>query len=224
MEKAKRNKEKLKKIANQLEIDLFGIADITSVRDEFCLPFELGRQFHFAISLGKSLIHSILDDIKDHPTPLYFHHYRQLNFFLDRTALHISAVIQDSGYKALPIPASQIVDWERQKAHLSHKKIGYLAGLGWVGRNNLLVNHFLGSQFRLVSVLTDMPLTPDRPINSDCGACVACLSCCPAGAIKMNRADFDHHACFEKIKEFKRLYQVSQYICGICVKACRPQK
>ena len=224
MEKGEKNKEKLRKFADELGVDLFGIADITSVREEFNLAPELSRQFHFGLSFGKNLIHSILEDIKDHPTPLYFHHYRQLNYFLDRTAFLVSSFIQDFGYKALPIPASQIVDWERQRGHLSHKKIGFLAALGWVGRNNLLVSPILGAQFRLVSVLTDMPLKPDEPMGSDCGSCVACLSCCPAGAIKMDKADFDHHACFEKIKEFRRLGLVSQYICGICVRACQPQK
>jgi epoxyqueuosine reductase QueG len=122
---------------------------------------------------------------------------------------------------ALPIPASQIIDWERQQAHLSHKKIGRLAGLGWIGRNNLLVNPEFGAQFRLVTVLTNMPLKPDKPLESDCGECRRCLSCCPAAAIKEKQEDFDHKACFNKLKEFRRSGIVSQFICGVCVKACR---
>lgn len=224
MQRSKENREKLKQFVDELNMNLFSIADITSVREEFCLASELRGQFSFGISLGQSLIFSIIEDIKDRPTPLYFHHYRQLNFFLDRTAFLVSSFIQEMGYKALPIPASQIVDWERQRAHLSHKKIGWLAGLGWIGRNNLLVSPRLGARFRLVSVLTDMPLEPSEPTNSDCGACVACLSCCPADAIKMDKADFDHRACFEKLKEFRRSGIVGQFICGLCVKACRPRE
>jgi epoxyqueuosine reductase QueG len=163
----------------------------------------------------------VLEDIVDKPTPLYFHLYRQVNFFLDRAAFLLSSHIQDSGYNALPIPASQIVNWERQQGHLSHKKIGRLAGLGWIGRSNLLVNPDLGSQFRLVTVLTDMPLPPDKPLESDCGECMLCLSSCPAGAIKETKEDFDHQTCFEKLKEFRRSGIVSQFICGVCVNACK---
>jgi epoxyqueuosine reductase QueG len=128
--------------------------------------------------------------------------------------------IQKIGYSALPIPASQILDWQSQKAHLSHKKIGVLAGLGWIGRNNLLVNKKLGSQFRLVSILTDMPLKTDKPTKDNCGVCRACIEICPPAAIKEKIQDFDYLKCFEKLKEFQKQRLVDQYICGVCVNAC----
>jgi epoxyqueuosine reductase QueG len=221
MNREKENKERLKKHAFELGVNLFGVADITAARDEFNLDKKLRENFHRGISLGRRLIDSVLEDIIDRPTPLYFHLYRQVNFFLDRAAFLLSDHIQDMRYKALPIPASQIIDWERHQAHLSHKKVGRLAGLGWIGRNNLLVNPDFGAQFRLVTVLTDMPLEPDKPIEADCGECFRCLSFCPAGAIKDEKEDFDHKGCFEKLKEFRRLGLVSQFICGVCVKACR---
>jgi epoxyqueuosine reductase len=217
----KANTESLKKFTSELGVSLLGVADITDARNEFNLDVKLRNNFVRGISLGQRLVRSVLEEIVDKPTPLYFHLYRQVNFFLDRSAFLLSSRIQDSGYNALPIPASQIVNWERQQGHLSHKKIGYLAGLGWIGRNNLLVNPELGSQFRMVTVLTDMPLLPNKPLNSDCGECVLCLSTCPAAAIKETQEDFDHQACFEKLKEFRRSGVVSQFICGVCVKACR---
>jgi epoxyqueuosine reductase len=149
------------------------------------------------------------------------HHYRQINYFLDRAALLTACFIQERGYRALSIAASQIIDWERQRAHVPHKKIGQLAGLGWLGRSNLLVNPGCGAQFRLVTVLTDMPLKADAPLADDCGECERCRSSCPAAAIGETREAFDHQACFEKLKEFRRSGLVSQYICGVCVKACR---
>jgi epoxyqueuosine reductase len=218
----KEPKDSLKNYAVEMGINLFGVADISEERKRFNLDDRLKADFNRAISLGKRLIVSVLEDIEDHPTPLYFHHYRQLNFFLDRAAFLLSSRIQDSGFKAMPIPASQIIDWEKQRAHLSHKKIGQLAGLGWIGRNNLLVNPDFGAQFRLVTVLTDMPLAPDRPLDMGCSDCRRCLACCPADAIKERQEDFDHQACFEKLKEFRRLRIVSQFICGICIKACQP--
>ena len=121
---------------------------------------------------------------------------------------------------ALSIPASQIIDWQQQKAQISHKEIGCLAGLGWIGRNNLLVNPKFGSQFRLISILTDLPLNVDSPLENGCGDCKNCLTVCPVSAIKEKQEDFDHLSCFNKLKEFQKKGIVGQYICGVCVKAC----
>jgi epoxyqueuosine reductase QueG len=217
----KKNYAALKKFSQGQGSDLFGVADIGSIKREFLLSAALQQKLDKAIVLGLRLSGGILDEIKDAPTRLYFHHYRTVNAFLDQAALKVCRYIEDKGYLALPIPASQIVDWQNQKAHLSHKKVGLLAGLGWVGRNNLLVNRRLGSQFRLVSILTQMPLSVDKPVKEDCGACRACVSVCPAGAIRENPSDFDHVQCFEKLKEFQKRRLTDQYICGVCVHACR---
>jgi epoxyqueuosine reductase len=221
---ATKNRESLEKAAHELGFSLFGVADITEIRREFHLDLDLAIQFNRGIALAKRLLDPIIEDIKDKPTPLYFHHYRQLNFFLDRAAFLLSSHIQEQGYKALPIPASQIIDWERHLGHVSHKSVGQAAGLGWIGRNNLLVNSDLGSRFRLVTILTDMPLEPDQPLKRDCGECKACLPTCPAQAIKEYRDDFDHLACYDKLREFRRQGLVGQHICGVCVKACKGPK
>ena len=130
-------------------------------------------------------------------------------------------IIQNKGYAALAIPATQIIDWEKNTAHLSHRRLGVLAGLGWIGRNNLLVNEKLGSQFRLVSILTDMPLSIDKPSRKNCGNCKLCVKICPAGAIQESSADFDHQKCFDKLKSFQTQRQVEQFVCGICVNVCK---
>jgi epoxyqueuosine reductase QueG len=214
------HKEKIISFLQDWQIDLFGIADIGEIKKDFHLADPIKNIFPLAIVLGRRVLSSVLEEIIDQPTQLYFHHYRQLNNELDRLALRLALFLEKEGFQALPIPASQIIDWKNQRAHLSHKKVGYLAGLGWIGRNNLLVNPVLGSRFRLVTVLTDIPLEPDSPITGDCGSCLRCLNVCPAQAIHENPADFDHLACFRKLDEFRRRGLVSQHICGICVKAC----
>jgi len=218
------NRRELKALALELGFDLLGIADVAAMREEFGLRPETRERFDRAISLGKRLNDAVLDDLEDHPTQLYFHHYRQMNFFLDRGALLLADRVQKMGCAALPVAASQIIDWENQRAHLSHKHVGMAAGLGWFGRNNLLVNAELGSRFRLVTVLTDMALEADGPASCGCRTCRACVSVCPAGAIKDSREEFDHLACYEKLKEFRKKGYASQFICGVCVKACRGPK
>ena len=211
----------LKKLATAQGVSLFGVADINAVKNDFQLSEKLISKLDKAVCLGLRLSQSILDEISSAPTRLYFHHYRTVNASLDQAALKVANFIQNQGFQALPVPASIILDWEKQKAHLSHKKLGVLAGLGWIGRNNLLVNREIGSQFRLATVLTDLPLKIDQPVKEYCGTCHLCVNICPAQAIKENPVDFDHLRCFEKLKEFQKNKLVDQYICGVCVNACK---
>jgi epoxyqueuosine reductase QueG len=223
--KKKENYLKMKKFATKEGASLFGVADLTKVKtDDFLISENILAKLPYAISIGFRVSPTVLEEIVDHPTQLYFHHYRQINSRLDQIALKISNYIGQLGYSALPIAASQIVDWQNQRAHLSHKRIGNAAGLGWIGRNNLLVNDKYGCQFRLVTILSDMPLITDKPVNKDCGKCHKCIETCPAQAIKEEPEDFLHIQCFEKLKEFQKKGYVGQYICGICIKACQGEE
>jgi epoxyqueuosine reductase QueG len=201
----------------------FGVCRLADVRtDDAHLPPELLARLGTALSIALPVAPEVLSTIEDRPNQLYEHHYRQVNFALDRLGLELVNRIHALGSQALAIPASQIVDWEKQQAHLSHKRIAVAAGIGWLGRNNLLVTPANGAQVRLLTVLTDLALEPDRPLERGCGSCRACIAACPARAIKGTQAEFDHLACFAALKEFQRQRLVSQYICGVCVRACGP--
>lgn len=214
------NYRRLSELAFSSGAALFGVADISLLKKDFLLPESLTASLTGGISCAVRLARPVLDEIEDHPTKLYFHHYRQANQFLDQLAFRISSFIHQSGFTALPIPASQIVDWQTQKGHLSHKKIARAAGIGWLGRNNLLVTKHFGSQVRLVTVLTDFPLPFDRPTEDSCRDCRSCIPFCPARAITESARDFDPIACFNQLKDFQKKGHVAQYVCGICVKAC----
>ncbi|MEO0020786.1 MAG: 4Fe-4S double cluster binding domain-containing protein [candidate division WOR-3 bacterium] len=216
-----RLRTELESLARARGAALIGVADLRKIRtDDFLLPRTTLDRLPYAIVLGVRLAREILEALPDHPDLLYEHHYRQVNFTLDRIALDITIWLQHNDYRALPIPASQFVDWQNQRAHLSHKRIAIEAGLGWLGRNNLLVTPEYGAQVRLVTILTDLELEPGTPLNRDCGECRNCISICPAGAIREKPEEFDHQACFEKLREFQRQHFVHQFICGLCVRAC----
>lgn len=57
------------------------------------------------------------------------------------------------------------------------------SGLGWVGKNSLLLNRDMGSFFFLAELIIDLDLEPDGPIKDYCGTCTACQDACPTGAI-----------------------------------------
>jgi len=214
----------LKKFCQDLGMDLFGVADIQDVKQGFVVSPELLTRLDKAVVLGGRLSKTVLAELIAAPTRLYSYHYRTLNSLLDQSALKATLYIEAQGYLALPVPTSQILDWKKQTGHLSHKKMGELAGLGWIGRNNMLVNKDYGSQFRLVTILTNMPLLIDKPVQDNCGPCRLCVDVCPAKAIQENVADFGHIKCFDAIKGFQKLHLAEQYICGVCVNVCRGNK
>ena len=69
-------------------------------------------------------------------------------------------------------------------APVLEKPLGEKSGLGWIGKNTLLLNEQAGSWFFLGEIYTDLPLpvTPPAP-QPGCGACRACISVCPTDAI-----------------------------------------
>ena len=120
-----------KRSASNGECSLFGVADLRSFKkEEILLPPSLMDQLSYGISVGFHLSDAILEEIENQPTPLYFHHYQRVNILLDTIGLIVTSAIQDLGYQAMPIPASQIVDWKTQKGHLSHKHVASGCGIG----------------------------------------------------------------------------------------------
>lgn len=57
------------------------------------------------------------------------------------------------------------------------------SGLGWIGKNSLLLNKEMGSFFFLAEIILDLELNPDGPVKDHCGTCTACMDACPTDAI-----------------------------------------
>lgn len=214
------NYQFIENFCHENRVALFGTCRIEHLKDQFLLnPSELEGITH-AISFGVRLSRAVLNGIEDQPTLLYKWHYRQANIQLDKLAFLLSLQIQEMGHLALPIAASQIVDWQKQRAHLSHRHIAVEAGLGWLGRNNLLVTPNMGAQLRLVTVLTSLPLKEATPVPFGCGDCYECVKVCPVGALGDRPEDYKFDKCFQLLDHFAKKKNLNLHICGICVKAC----
>jgi epoxyqueuosine reductase len=200
-----------------------GVADLIPLLERYPdLLDKLGnRNVIRAYVLAIRLSRGVLATIEGMPNALYLHNYRQVNYQLDTLALALADCIERAGYTAVPVAASQVVSKKPMLGHVSHRLLAQWAGLGWRGRNHLLVTKEFGSQIRLVSVVTNAPLTPSTPmLVAACGSCHACVDACPAHALGDSFEDYDLRACYDKLTEFSSIPFVSQHICGICQRMC----
>jgi epoxyqueuosine reductase QueG len=210
------DKNLLKEFFEKQMVPLWGVAGLTK-DDSVFLPQNLQGRFTSAVVYAFPLSDAVLDLLSGGPDLLYLHHYRQVNYLLDRVGTLASELLRQNGFSGLPVPTSQIIDWKEQKGLLSLRQLATTAGLGWIGRNNLLVTPDFGSRVRLSAVLTDAPLDAGKPISFGCGKCTRCLSRCPVSAIKTEPNDFDLTACRQFIKETCSRKSIGQNICGPCL-------
>ena len=115
------------------------------------------------------------------------------------------------------------------RAPFSFKYAASRAGLGWYGKNDVIVTERYGPRVRLSAVLADAPLDYGQPIvESRCpDDCVKCVAACPCKALNgvrwsaaLRRADLiDYHRCNRMRSAFiPRLGRKSA--CGLCLAAC----
>lgn len=101
------------------------------------------------------------------------------------------------------------------------------AGLGWIGKNSLLLNRKMGSFFFIAQLITDLELQPDHPIGDYCGTCTRCIDSCPTEAITPYQVDASKCISYFTIElreaipqEFAGSFENWIFGCDICQDVC----
>ena len=152
-----------------LGADLVGVADIAPLRELKVDPPDLLDPYRAAVCAAVRLPAAVFEHISIGPTQVYDNVYQTANRLLDEIAFKTSLYLQGRGYSSLPVPASQLTDKKGLYGAISHKAVGRMAGLGWQGKNLLLITPKYGSRVRLVTVLTKAPLVFDAPWKTGAG-------------------------------------------------------
>ncbi len=139
--------------------------------------------------------------------------------------------LKEDGYRYLIIPpdSDRRDDTYISKLYylFSHKVAATCSGLGWVGRNGLLINKHYGPRLSYATVLTNAPLKADSPMRScQCGECTLCVDHCPAGAIVgeewSRETPFPKLIDHDKCRGHKEATRSNGYKpnCGLCINIC----
>ena len=138
---------------------------------------------------------------------------------LDRIGYAMARFLEKNGFKAYHQMASAGgVDQRYLTSLLSLKHLAFQAGLGFFGRNSLLITPQYGPRVRLTAIVTDAEMQPDQSINKDlCKDCeILCITSCPAHALMKPSRNLPY-----KINKFAcQQYLNTRPACGVCLKVC----
>lgn len=180
------------------------------------------------ISVAVPVPKHIVRDLQTAPTKEYYDTYYFLNAQLDEIVTSGAEFLMNNGYHAQANTTKVVKTNEDWRTPLPHKTVATRAGLGWIGRNCLLVTREYGSAVRLSSLLTDAPIPFDVPITeSYCGRCMVCVNRCPAKALtgKLWTPKTSREALFHKeeckkmqIQRMKQATGIKTDLCSLCFK------
>jgi epoxyqueuosine reductase len=116
-------------------------------------------------------------------------------------------------------------------APIMEREWAFRSGLGWQGKNTLLIHPKAGSYFFLAEIIIDIEIEPDHAIKDHCGTCTRCIDACPTDAIAHEGYILDASKCIsyltielkgeEKIpREFKPQMENWIFGCDICQEVC----
>jgi epoxyqueuosine reductase QueG len=146
---------------------------------------------------------------------IYAKEYHRISRFLNAISNEISGF-----FGGIPIPATveAIVVKNVENYYgmtVSHRVIAENAGLGWRGKNELIVNKKFSCALRFASVMTNLPLIHGKKVESSCGECKSCLEAC---SLLKNKDRLKNYR--ESCRRYIDRLGLKAEVCGKCIKAC----
>lgn len=167
-----------------LGVDIVGIADLSKlVNMQAGLKInltELFDKYPFAIVIGAQY-RKVGKNASGDETALY----------LEKIAYDVMGYLEEKKMQSLVIHPEDEYDPENRMGLLSLKILAKEAGIGWQGRSLLIVSPEYGPIHRLIAILTNMKLEPDKPIKNRCNDCTVCIDKCPKESLTI--CQFDNH-------------------------------
>ncbi|MCL1927069.1 MAG: hypothetical protein FWF95_08100, partial [Syntrophorhabdaceae bacterium] len=184
--------DNIKKELLERGADIIRFVDISCFSKEQTLGFE--KAVLFCMALSKKYI---IDTHSGLPVDINNDEFLKKEHKVEELADWLAGYIRQKGFRAHSQSEKNnlkngyveqaYINLELQQgiSILPQKSIARVAGLGFIGKSNLLITEDYGSALCICSVLTDVPvITENQPIiQSMCGACEACIENCPANAI-----------------------------------------
>lgn len=137
--------------------------------------------------------------------------------------LNIILELENKGIIAIAVPSEPYMYWDKElmtgKGILSLKHTAYLAGLGVIGRNTLLVTKEFGNMVKLSAIIINVEVEGDpvQEFETCVDSCNLCIDNCPVGAIK------DGHVSQDKCRPQSHIVNgrgYTLYTCTNCRKIC----
>ncbi|MGE5404572.1 MAG: epoxyqueuosine reductase [Candidatus Saccharibacteria bacterium] len=179
----------LKSLVLTMGADLCGIAPVDRFKDapEGFRPTDIYRGCKSVLVVAKRVPYSSIYAESCIP---YTHINRLITIGVDELVFQISGLLEQKGIRAVPVPSDEPLEyWEPENQYargvLSMRHAGYLAGLGVLGKNTLLINDKLGNMIQIGAVLLNIDLEGD-PLAEYEGClpdCEICLQSCPQQAL-----------------------------------------
>ena len=212
----------IKEIAYSLGADVCGIGSIKRFNEvpKGFHPLDVYSETKSVIVFGKQFSASLFEANTN--VPYTFVKNKSVKL-LDDISIQLTATIESKGYKAIPIPSDEPYEyWDSENKHgrgiLSLKHLAKLSGIGWIGKNTLLINKKYGNRLYLGALIANAELIEDALVSNLCPeTCNICIKSCPQSAldgITINQ------------KECRKICGSSTdgggfvYSCNICRKVC----
>ncbi len=189
-----------------------------------CNPKNILKRAKSIISVAQGYLIEETEDIQDKNQPLgKIAKYDIGNFYYD-VKLKLKKIVdfinQETDFKYKSKNKSCYVS-------LTEKPIARRSGVGWYGKNGIIVTERFGSWVVLGEIITELELDTDEPLQRDCGDCTICIDSCPTKAI-VSPYIIDRTKCLQFISErlmkvpldFREVWGDRLYGCTTCQEVC----